>query len=280
MTKRDRIRVSILAIVVALCSAFALPPAEAGPTVYVTGLHNEFGTLDLATGGYSPIATLALPSGDLMYGMGYGANGMLYGVDSQPDAHLWQINPGNGNLTDLGAIGQSALDASSDASGKFYVLSQDVNAVFYTMNPPSATPNVVGSLGLSSGGLMAVSPDGSQLFTTTQSTYDLVSINPTTGSTNDIGPTGFSIDNGLFVNGTLYGFDTGGAIVTINTSTGAATQVATYNLPDGDQILASALIPEPSSLVLGLVGMAVVGSIGLIRGRRTALSRGGMASSK
>ena len=61
----------------------------------------------------------------------------MCGVDSQPDANLWQINPGNGALTNLGAIGQSATDATTDSSGKFYVLSQDVNAVYYTLNPPS-----------------------------------------------------------------------------------------------------------------------------------------------
>ena len=185
-----------------------------------------------------------------------------------PDANLWQINRDTGAVTLIGAIGQTALDATSSANGTLYVLSQDVNAVYYTMNPPSTTPTVVGPIGMSSGGLMAVSPDGSQLFTTTQLTYDLVSINPTSGATNDIGPTGFMIDNGLFVNGTLYGFDTVGAIVTINTTTGAGNQVATYSLPNGDAILASALVPEPSSLVLGLIGAMLAGSFGRFRARR------------
>jgi hypothetical protein len=270
---RHVIRGIVLAVLLALASVVA--PVAAASSVYVTGFGNEFGTLDLSTGSFSQIATLALPTGDLMFGMGFGANGQLYGVDSQPDAHLWQINTSNGALTDLGAIGQSALDATSDASGKLFVLSQDVNAMYYTMNPPSPAPSVVGPIGLSSGGLMAVSADGSQLFTTTQSTFNLVSINPMTGATSVIGPTGFAIDNGLFVNGTLYGFDTSvDAIVTINTSTGAATQVGTYSLPNGDQILASAAaVPEPSSVVLGLMGVMLAGSFGLSRPQRRAWVR-------
>ena len=199
---------------------------------------------------------------------------MLYGVDSEPNANLWQINPGNGSLTEIGAIGYSALDATSDSSGKLYVLSQDINAIYFTLNPPSPTPSVVGSIGMSSGGLMAVSFNGQQLFTTTQSTYDLVSINPMTGATSVIGPTGFMIDNGLFVNGTLYAFDTSvDAIVTINTSTGAGTQIATYSLPNGDVIYASATTPEPSSLALGLIGTILVGT-GVVWRKRRASSPG------
>lgn len=278
MTKREWARISILAIMAALGSAVALPSAEAGPTIYVAGTGNEFGTLDLATGAFTPITTLALPVGDLMYGMGFGADGKLYGLDSEPDSHLWQINTSDGSLTDLGAIGQSVVDATTDASGKLYALSQDVDATYFTMNPPSTATNVVGLTGLSSLGLMAVTADGSHLYTTivdsVSGTNDLVSINPTSGAATTIGDTGFTIDNGLFVGGTLYGFDTNNAIVTIDTSTGLGTQLGTYDLPNGDFIVASAFgpqsVPEPSSLILGLVATALAGTFGLIRHRRQA----------
>ncbi len=68
--------------------ALATPAALAGPTVYVTGFGNEFGMFDLATGSFSQIATLALPTGDLMYGMGYGADRYLYGVDFRTKPEL------------------------------------------------------------------------------------------------------------------------------------------------------------------------------------------------
>ena len=143
-----------------------------------------------------------------MFGMGYGADGKLYGVDSQPDANLWQINPSNGGLTKIGAIGESALDATSDASGKLYVISQEVNAIYYTMNPPSTTPNVVTTTAINTAaGLVAASADGSHLFASAvnpnSSTLDLYSINPTTGAANDLGNTNFVVSAGLFVGGTL-----------------------------------------------------------------------------
>jgi hypothetical protein len=276
MTKRNLIRSSALAVFLAVWSAVAPPLATADQSVYITGSGNEFGTLDLTTGAFNSIATLNLPAGDAIYGMGF-ANGILYGVDSQPNANLWQINTNTGGLTDLGAIGQSAIGATSDASGQLFVLSQDVNAIYYTMNPPSTSPNVVATTTINTaGGLVAVSADGSQLFATalnsTQSAYDLLSINPTTGAVSTVGNLGgtFTPDAGLFVGGTLYGFDTtSDAIVTINTSTGLGTQVATYSLPNGDVVFAAAyVVPEPSGLVLSLIATVVAGSFGVIRHRR------------
>jgi hypothetical protein len=79
-----------------------------------------------------------------------------------------------------------------------------------------------------------------------------------------IGDTGFGgVMNGLFFQGTLYGFDQDGAIITINTTTGAGTQVGTYILPNGDIILASGVVtavPEPASLTL--FGISAVGMLG------------------
>jgi hypothetical protein len=276
MTNRDLIRVCTYTIALALFSTFASPPARAGMTVYVTGIGNEFGTLNLSTGAFNQIATLDLPNGDYIYGMGYGANGMLYGLDALPTASLYQINPATGALVDLGLTGQSVAGATSDASGKLFVISQDIDAIYSTMTPPSTTPSVVGPIGYGSTGLMAVSADGSQLFTTistgSSSTYDLASINPTTGATSDLGDTGFTVDAGLFVGGTLYGFDTSSnAIVTLNTSTGVGTQVGTYYLPNGDNILSAAVapsaVPEPSSLIGIVVGIGLAGSFGRFRHR-------------
>ena len=274
MTKQEWIRVSTLTMVVALWSASA-PPAGAGPLVYVTGMANEFGTLDLTTGAFSQIAILNLPAGDAIFGMGYGADGKLYGVDSQSDANLWQINPANGALTNLGAMGYSALDATSDASGKLYVISQDDAAIYYTVNPPSPAPTVVSPSGINSEGLMAINADGTELFTTTLSktgsTFNLISVNPTTGAATTLGDTGFKVDAGLFVGSTLFGFDTTrDTIVSLNTMTGAGTQVGTYELPNGDPIFAAAAVSEPSSLVLGLIGTALAVSVCLIRHHRLA----------
>ncbi len=274
MKTRDSLRIVTLAATVVLGASTTPRTAVASSTVYVTGSGNEFGTLNLTTGAFTSIGTLNLPSGDQIFGMGFGPDGNLYGVDNESDAQLFRINPTNATVTDLGAIGMSAIDATTDASGKMYLLSQDANAIFYTLNPPLTTTNVVGPTGISTEGLVAVNAAGTQLFTsvvTGGGTYDLASVNLTTGVATEIGNTGFVPFNGLFVGSTLYGFDAFGNIITLNTTTGAGTQVATYSLPNGDVIDASAVfmsqsVPEPSSLVLGLVSVVLIGSLGLIRG--------------
>jgi hypothetical protein len=283
MTMRNLLHLGVLAAIV-LSGALSPSTADAGSTVYVAGSGNEFGTIDLTTGNFTSIGTLNLPTNDSIFGMGFGADGNLYGVDSQADAHLWQINIKTAAVTDLGAIGQSSIGAGADSSGKLYSLDQSPSASFYTMNPPSLATNVVGSTGFTGDGLVAPNAAGTQVFASAlinagSSPDELYSINPTTGMATDIGSTGFLVFSGLFVNGTLYGFSGTGDIITINTSSGAGTQVASYSLPNGDAIDASALlvttqgVPEPSSLVLGLVGTVLAGSVGLIRHRRRTSTR-------
>jgi hypothetical protein len=266
-------------------------PAQAGSaTVYVAGSGNEFGTLDLTTGNFTYIGTMNLPVDDNLYGMGFAANGKLYGLDSSlPTSNLYQIDISNANATRVNAIGQSAIDATADAAGKMYALTQDpTNSTFYTLNPPSTTTTLVGPTGVSSTGLMAVNASGTQIFTgafdSVTGTTDLYRINPQTGVATLVGDTGFFVINGLFVGGKLYGFDDNtNAIVSIDTTTGAGTQVATYNysgMPGlgtpnnptaGDAIFASAVlpgsVPEPSSAVMGLIALAAVGSLSLLRHR-------------
>jgi len=252
---------------------------QAGSTVYVAGSGNEFGTIDLTTGTFTPIGTLNLPANDVLYGMGFGANGNLYGLDNQSNANLWQINVTNGNVTNIGAVGESAIGSSADAAGKMFSLSQDASAIFYTLNSPSLTTNVVGATGITGDGLAAVNAAGTAMYTsiipTGGGTDHIGRVDVNTGMVTDLGDSGFSVYTGLFVQGTLYGFDGfSDVIITINTTTGAGTQIATYSLPNGDAIDASATfvgsssIPEPSSLALSLIATAAAASFGAIRHRR------------
>ena len=248
--------------------------ASHAATVYVAGSANDFGTLNLSTGVFTDIGTLNLPVPERIFGMGFGADGKLYGLDSSSlDANLYLINTTNAQVTLEGSINESAVGATTDASGKMYALSNGGNSVFYTLNPPSTTTTVVGATGIASGGLAAVTADGSHFYTTTGS--DLYGINTATGAATLIGDTGFTFSSGLFVQSTLYGFNDSAAkaIVTIDTTTGAGTQVGTYSLPNvGEVIYAAAMAPqtgsptpEPSSFLL--FGMAVTG-LGVARWRK------------
>ena len=122
---------------------------------------------------------MALPSGppsDSIFGMGFGADGNLYGLDSQtnPDAHLWKINTSTAAVTDLGGVGQTAIDATADPNGKMYGLTPDSNSVLYTLNPPSNTSSVVGPTGFMGTGLLAVNAAGTQIFAGAADTRSLV----------------------------------------------------------------------------------------------------------
>jgi hypothetical protein len=282
MKKRDGIRFGTLAVLVALWSVVGASPARADVVVYTTTFNNEFGTLDLTNGTFNQIATLNLTiPGDQIYGLGWGSNGMLYGLDSQPAANIWQIDPTTGAVTEIGAIaggganGQSVAGASSDADGKFYVLSQDVQAAYYTLTPPSTTPNMInGATSINTaGGLVAVNSKGTQLFASgfnpPNSTWDLYSVNTATGTATDLGNTGYTPTAGILVGGILYGFDsTSNSIITINTTTGAGSLVALTNFAPGDYVTAMASVPEPSSLVLGVAAAVLAGSTALVRRRR------------
>jgi hypothetical protein len=285
MKKRNLLQLVALAGI-ALSAAMNPSTANAGSVVYVATSDNEFGTLNLTTGTFTEIGTFSsLPTGVNIFGMGFGSDGKLYGLDSQLPSNLYQIDITNANLTPPTGTptspAQSAIDATADASGKLYVLSQDASGIYYTMTPATtgATTTTVANTGAFGTGVFAVNAAGTQLimgtFDNTTGNTDINSVNPTTGAVTFLGDSGFAnILNASFVNGTLYAFDSAGDILTINTTTGAATKVGTYTLPGGasDAILASAVlttgvIPEPSSVVMGLIAVVAGGTVGLLRRR-------------
>jgi hypothetical protein len=279
---RNQLRGLALAAIVVFGALVNLQTAQASQTVYVAGSGGEFGTINLTTGAFTAIGPgLDLGNSNTIFGMGFGSNGNLYGVDSGlPTSNLFQINTTTGVATPSGGtpLSDSAVGAGADASGKLYVIDNNSPASLYTLQPPSATTTTIGSTGIASDGLVAVNANGSQIFTSILvnggfSPDDLGKINPSTGVATDLGSTGFLIFAGLFVGDTLYGFTSTGEIVTLNTTTGAATQVATYSLPNGDSINAAAAqfpasVPEPSSLILGLISTVALVSVSRFQRRR------------
>lgn len=160
-----------------------------------------------------------------------------------------------------------------------YGLGPSGSTTFFDLNPPSPTTTLINVATTHYGyGLVAPTADGTQVFAAAEvglgSGEVLVSINPTTGVATTIGSTGSSdLYAGLFVYGTLFGFDGHShAIVTVSTSTGMATQVATYSLPNGNPIDAAATlltqsVPEPSSVIMVVIAIVAGGFVGLLRRR-------------
>jgi hypothetical protein len=263
------------AIVTFVIGQFAT--AQAGPLAYVTAHDfsslrgpDVFGQLDLSTGVFTQISDLSL-SGNTIFGMGLGAGGQLYGAASRvgvgtSPGFLFSINPTTGVATELGSLPFDAAGAASNSSGTLYALNimfpPTPTSSLYAVNPPSNNSKLIGTVPFSADGLVAIDSKGN-LFASGNGDGSFYEVNTMNASSKLVGNTGDTgLFSGAFVGNTLYGISTNqttGAesIVTIDTSNASETPgSAITNLAENYEItsMAAAAVPEPSSLVLGLLG--------------------------
>jgi uncharacterized protein (TIGR03437 family) len=189
------------------------PPPAGTPPVMLTanaymlgtaanGIANPFGTVDLNSGAFTLIGNMGSGGYD---GLGV-ANGVLY---TEQAGLLYSVNTANANLTLIGGV--------------------------------TGTPNLA-TFGSTTTGLYGLAGTGEFEVAT------LYSINPQTGAITAIGPIGASvIPNGqtfyqrLSVGSSTLYMESNSNLYTINTTTGAATQVGTT---DGNGYLSSVLLLE------------------------------------
>lgn len=258
------------AAILAGCVLYAMPLCAS--SVYLADSDNEFGTLNLTTGVFTPIGTVSVPVGQNIYGMGFTSGGTLYGTDSSPFANVYTINPGNGATTQVGSASNSSNGSTVGSNGLIYGVSQDTSAVFFTINPSTLATNTInGSLGFTSDGLATF--DNGEFYTSLSTVSDLLEeIDPTTGVVTQIGTgLGFNALAGTLVGNTLYAVglvsNTVPVLETIDTSTGTGTLVADITgisgIPDA---LAynnnSSAVPEPAAGWLGGFGVLALVVIG------------------
>ncbi len=258
MRRNVLLSVAILATISMFGSA-----AQAG-VIYVTRAFDAFGTVDLATGTYTPIATTAVQLNALTFA----PNGTLYGVDS--NNNLYQVNITNGALSLIGPtnafFGLTGLAARSDG-GLFATdsFSSGLGGAEYRLDPTSGMASKLGQSGLSGSfvvdGGLAFGP-GDNLYMDYgdfASNNALYTVNQTTGVATKVGNTGFDVNALVFSGGQAYGFDFFGEIYRINSSTGAATDTGVAISGGGIDAAAAPLpTPEPASLILLAVGGAGV----------------------
>ena len=261
--------------------------AQADPVAYVA-VHiyggpgigsNLFGELDLTTGGFTQISDLNT-SGRAIFGMGFGANGQIYGGGSPVGlgtnpSEFYSINPTTGAASDLGLSPFEVAGAATNWNGTFYALNyiypSQTSASLYSNNPPSNSTTLIGTVPFSPDGMVAIDAHGN-LFASGNGDGSFYEVNTADASTTLIGNTGLTgLFAGTFFGSTLYGISTNQytgveTIVTINTTTGAVTPGAIIDLSDDYGITAAtAAVPEPASLVLGLIGGVGVLTCSLIR---------------
>ncbi|MGA2246062.1 MAG: DUF4394 domain-containing protein [Verrucomicrobiota bacterium] len=200
----------------------------------------------------SAISLTGIASGEQIRGIDW-VSGVLYGLGDQN--HLYTINPGTGLCTqvgsgsfspvlngiDFGFTGTSVFNVSSD-------LGQNI-----TINPTTGAATVGPNYTGASLGALAYNSLTGTFLGVGIDTQDLYSVNPATGSTTLIGPSGVNFLGGIaldispstdltYFSGTVNGQT---ELFTVNASTGAFSLV-------GD-------IGAPGSITSGLEGLADTG---------------------
>jgi uncharacterized protein (TIGR03437 family) len=155
------------------------------------------------------------------------------------------VNLDSGAFTLIGNMGSGGYDGLAVANGVLYT---EQNGLLYSVNTTNASLTLIGGLtgnnfatfGSTTTGLYGLAATGSQSVAT------LFSINPQTGAVTAIGPVGV-IGNGqgyyarLSVGSSTLYMENNSNLYTVNTTTGAATQVGTT---DSNGYLTSVLLFE------------------------------------
>jgi hypothetical protein len=261
--------------------------ASARATIYVTGDNgstNLFGTVDLASGQFSQIAT----TDPLFYALTSGAGGKIFGADLN-SGHLFTISK-SGATTQFGS--STAPDAfqglaHSRSTGNFLAANVGQTTVtLYSIADDGNSHSLIGEMvganspGLFPTGNLVFGPGGKlyfDYFSADSTSAALYTVNTSTGSLTAVG-NGLGTDIlTLFSDGnTLYGIDTDFTpndaplgIYTINTTTGLATQVSTLTGLPGDYFLDAATVSTPDmGSTFGLLSLALTVLLGATRFRQ------------
>ena len=193
--------------------------------------------------------------------------GAQYGGNTSP---FGTVDLNSGAFTLIGNLGPGGFSGLAVANGVVYT---EQNGILFSVNTSTGAATQIGGLtganmatfGSTTGGLYGLAGSGSQNVAT------LFSISPQTGAISAIGPIGSSVvGNGQFAyarlsvgSSTLY-MENGSNLYTINTSTGAATQVGTTS---SNSYLTSVLLFENGAYYDG--AGSVFGTIDIATGQIT-----------
>jgi hypothetical protein len=280
----NSIRLVGLAVAVALFAA----PASVAQSVYVVNGNNQFGVVNLSSGGFHTIgAAEPEPQASLVWG----PNGKLFTVGTV-SGNLESINPATGATSTIGSFGlpffptgiSTAFDLAG-VNGKLYLT--DFSNNLYSVNGSTGAATLIGATGMPPDPHIpfTTNPDGTinfcdeilygvggRLYATFDSfTFNPVSgtvasvvvppdlwrIDPSTGTAALIGPTELNLDGGVEVNGHFYAFylpNNTSQLVTLDLANGDTVPLTNID-PAAGLIFGAAPTPEPATLSMLGIGM-------------------------
>jgi hypothetical protein len=229
------LRRSLLACLTCLVACLGF--ASADPITFGVTDTGKFGSMDLGTGNFTPIAD-AYASG--YAGLGNLADGTLVSIDFADNIFVW-IDPKTGAATPIGPTGMFVTVYCSMLTGEQYAI-DDQNQLFQ-IDPTTGAARLVGPTGIPginvNGFANAFAGNSTSLYyiyeqlgddTNTPVPSTLYKLDVATGAATAIGPTGTSNLVGAgFANGVLYAYGYDGIIYTIDVTTGTATAGPTYS---------------------------------------------------
>ena len=244
--------------------------------VFVAGSGGQFGTMNPTTGIYSALGSLNGAVGGLS-GMAL-LSGTLYGVNGVdgPDQSLYSVNTTNGSTTFLKNIGAAFVSVAARADGRLFGYSTgNTSSILWSIDPIAENAATqIGQFGITTFDGLAFGADGG-LYTSDTATGTLSRIDATPGAATAVGGgVGTTDVYGYGISGsTFYGFAAGRTVRSVDTATGAGGSPVTYSFGSGQELdivtaAAGAVIPEPGTLSLLLLGISGAAGARCLRARR------------
>ncbi len=249
-------------IVCAVVSPFA---AHAGILYTISASNDELETFNTRTLQFTNVAALTANSfdfGNLAY-----SGSQMYMTQGFDGPNLMTLNLTTGAETVVGSTGHTDMfGLAFDQNGTLYgSLSSDNEDGFYTINPATGSPTLVGNPGVYLDGLTYL-PTQNLLLGLNAGGGNLYSINRSTGATTQVGGAGFVDNCGIAYDpdtGLVWCLDWSGNVFSFDPNDNFARTTVLTGQGAHDGLASISTTPEPASMAALLVGAAA-----LLRRRR------------